>query len=343
MILDRIKSLDWLLILPLLGLLGMGLVALYSTSQGASAIGNHFQTQLWWMAMGLGTMAIVSLLFPHRFIYDLTYLVYGLSVVLLILVFFFGLKEYGATRWLSIGGKTFQPSELAKFATLLALARFLSDERKDMNDPKNIAIALAIIFLPAGLVFRQPDLGTALVFGVIALPIFFWVGLHTRYLILVMWPVLTIFASFNTFTFVGIIIAITVYVFFWLKLSSITRILYLLVNIGVGFAAPMAWDQLQDYQKQRLLTFWNPEADPLGAGYQIIQSKVAIGSGGFLGKGFCEGSQTQLRFLPEQHTDFIFAVIGEEWGFLGVLLGLLLFALFLSRLVYLASIFKSRF
>jgi rod shape determining protein RodA len=134
-----------------------------------------------------------------------------------------------------------------------------------------------------------------------------------------------------------------VFYLFYIKPPVVLRIAYFILNIAIGLVTPLLWNQLKDYQKQRITTFWNPEADPLGAGYQIIQSKVAIGSGGFLGKGFLQGSQTQLRFLPEQHTDFIFAVIGEEFGFIGILFGLVLFTIFLFRIIRMANVYKNHF
>ena len=286
-------------------------------------------------------MLVVTFL-TNRLYYDFAYIGYAISLVLLILVFFVGSEGLGATRWLRFGGIGIQPSEIAKIATLLALARYLSDERLEINRPKIFIIATAIIATPFVLIARQPDLGTALVFVVLALPVYYWIGLKFATLILILIPLIVLFASFNTFTFILALLLIVLYLIY-LRPSVVLGAVYFFLNVAVGFITPMLWNQLKDYQKRRITTFWNPEADPLGAGYQIIQSKVAIGSGGFWGKGFLEGSQTQLRYLPEQHTDFIFAVIGEEFGFFGVFAGILLFSIFLIRIVYIANSCKSRF
>jgi rod shape determining protein RodA len=279
---------------------------------------------------------------PNRLYYDFAYVVYAISIILLILVFVIGTTGLGATRWLRFGSVGIQPSEIAKIATLLALARYLSDEHLEINRPKVFIIASTMVIVPFALIARQPDLGTALVFVVLVLPIFYWVGLKTATLILILIPVIVLFASFNTVTFIVTLLLILLYLIY-LKPSLISGSAYFFLNIVTGFITPMLWNQLKDYQKQRITTFWNPEADPLGAGYQIIQSKVAIGSGGFFGKGFLQGSQTQLRYLPEQHTDFIYAVIGEEFGFVGVFIGLVLFAVLLFRIIYIANLCKSLF
>lgn len=344
MLKERIKGLDIILIVSMLGLIFMGLVALYSSSQPLTAAGkggNHFLSQVKWVIIGLGVVLFIIYL-PNRVIHDLSYILYGLSLILLVMVILWGTEGYGATRWLRLGSFGFQPSEFAKIATLLAVSRYLSDERLDINQLKTFAIASAILLVPFVLIARQPDLGTSMVFAVMTLPIFYWAGLRTENLILILVPVLTLFASFNYILFLFVMILIVFYLFY-IKPPIILRIAYFILNIAIGLLTPLLWNQLKDYQKQRITTFWNPEADPLGAGYQIIQSKVAIGSGGFFGKGFLQGSQTQLRFLPEQHTDFIFAVIGEEFGFIGILFGLALFAVFLFRIIRMADVYKNHF
>ncbi|MCB0262580.1 MAG: rod shape-determining protein RodA [Calditrichia bacterium] len=338
--LNQIKKLDITMLLSLTGLLAMGLAALYSTSQSSGI--NFFNNQLQWIFLGTITMLTVAFM-PNRIIYDFAYIGYAISLVFLVLIFFMGTSGYGATRWLRIAGVGFQPSELAKIATLLAVARYLSDERLDINRLKPFLIASCIFLVPFVLVAKQPDLGTALVFTIMVLPIFYWVGLGTEKIILLVTPGIVLFASFNYFTFLLVMIFILVFIFYYLRPNVIFGSIYFIVNIAVGLLTPLFWNQLKDYQKKRITTFWNPEADRLGSGYQIIQSKVAIGSGGFTGKGFLQGSQTQLRYLPEQHNDFIFAVIGEEFGFIGVMLGFALFTIFLIRVVQIANASRNRF
>ncbi len=341
---QRLKTLDPILIFSMIGLLAIGLVALYSSSQSLVQSGsatNYFWSQIRWILIGFGALFLIAF-FPNRLLYELSYILYGIALFLLVLVLIWGTEGYGAIRWLRFGGFGFQPSEFAKIATLLAVARYLSEEHRDINRLKTFLGASAFLVAPFLLIAKQPDLGTALVFIVMSLPVLFWAGLRWENLVLILAPGLTLFASFNHVTFSLVMVLILVYLFY-VKPPMLQRVAYFILNVAIGLLTPFLWNQLKDYQKQRITTFWNPEADPLGSGYQIIQSKVAIGSGGFLGKGFMEGSQTQLRFLPEQHTDFIFAVIGEEFGFLGILLGLILFTVFLVRIVQMANTYRSRF
>ncbi len=342
--LEKVKNLDAVLILAVMGLLALGLVALYSTSQsllksGSSA--NFFQMQLQWILLGVFLMLVVAYL-PSQWIPEYSYWAYGISIILLILVFFIGYKGYGATRWIRLGSIRFQPSEFAKIFTILAVGRYLSSERVNINEIKHFLIASALIVFPFVLIARQPDLGTALVFLMFILPIFYWAGLSTKNLIMITTPALVLIASFNEYAFSAIMVLIVAYLIFT-RWGFLKGLLYFAINALMGLVTPALWNQLQDYQKRRILVFLNPEADPLNAGYQIIQSKVAIGSGGLMGKGFLQGSQTQLRFLPEQHTDFIFAVIGEEFGFIGVMAGIVLFTILLIRIIQLAANFRNKF
>lgn len=337
---EKSFSFDPLILFLIVCLLSFGLLALYSTSQSGGGT-NYFASQLKWIIIGLGLMIFVAYL-PHRLLFELAYPAYFLAIVLLAVVLVWGHQGYGATRWIRIGSIGFQPSEFAKLATLMAIARYLSDERVDVNRLKSFLTSVLIFVVPFLLIAKQPDLGTGLVFVVMVLPIIYWAGLRTDFLILIVAPAFTLLGSFNYFSFFAVMVLITLCLLY-IRPAFWKGLLYFGLNIVVGLVTPLVWGQLKDYQRMRIHIFVNPEADPLGAGYQIIQSKVAIGSGGLLGKGFLQGSQTQLRFLPEQHTDFIFAVIGEEFGFLGVLCGLALFGLLLSRIVSLANSCKSRF
>jgi len=340
----QFKNFDPVILVSLLGLLFLGLLALYSTSQPSILSGtgaNYFQLQLGWIGLGLTVIAVTTFL-PHRLFYTWSYLFYAFAFILLILVFFIGTTGKGATRWIYIGGLGFQPSEFAKIAVLLALGRFLTENRNDINHLSTFMIASAIVLVPMVLIMRQPDLGTSLVLLVLLLPVFYWAGLETKKLFFIITPLITLLASFN-FTVFFVIMLLVVGGLYLIRPPIHQAVLSFAGNIGVGLITPLLWNQLKDYQKSRILVFWNPESDPLGAGYQIIQSKVAIGSGGLFGKGFLNGSQTQLRFLPEQHTDFIYAVIAEELGFIGVFVGLFLFAALLLRTVHLADQFKNKF
>lgn len=338
------QRVDLLLILSVAGLLAIGLVALYSSSHsiGISAnTTNYFKYQLMWILVGAAILGVIYFL-PNKLIYDFAYVLYILSIILLIAVLFFGSTGSGAQRWLRLGPFRFQPSEFAKIAVLLAVARYLSKPRLDINRFKPFATASFIFLLPFILIVRQPDMGTSIAFLALVLPVYFWAGLESGKLFLLVAPFIVLIASFNFYFFVAIMLIILIYLYLSHR-PFLNSIFIFAINIFVGLSTPFLWNHLQDYQQRRIKVFINPEADPLGAGYQIIQSKVAIGSGGLLGKGFLQGSQTQLRFLPEQHTDFIFAVIGEEFGFLGAIIGLLLFATLLISIIYIASFQKSRF
>jgi rod shape determining protein RodA len=338
------QKIDYVLLISVLGLLAIGLLALYSSSNTGAMEGNginYFFKQLVWIGIGLALMMTIVFI-PNKLIYESAYILYGVSLFLLVIVMFFGSVGQGAERWLRFGPLYIQPSEIAKLTTILAVARFISQDKVNLNSFKDFIIATSFILAPFIFIVRQPDLGTAMVFGALALPMFYWAGLKGSNLILILTPFLVMLASFQFYTFLILMILLVLYLAYTRK-SKTVSIVNFLANISMGLLTPVLWNHLKSYQRNRIKIFLNPEADPKGAGYQIIQSKVAIGSGGFTGKGFLQGSQTQLRFLPEQHTDFIFAVIGEEFGFLGVLIGLIFFFIFLMRGIFIATIVKSRF
>jgi len=286
--LNRLQKFDKVLIILLVSLLVAGMLGLYSAAyQKQIDTGQNFVlNQGVWILFGLMLVFVIAQTNYHAFL-SVAYITYGLHLLSLILVLFMGKSVLGAQRWISIGGVGFQPSEFAKIFTILALARIITDRPQRLETKRGLIAPLLLTFIPMILIFKQPDLGTAIVF----LPIFLamlWVG--------------------------GI------------------KLKYFLVMISTGFCSlPFFWHFLKDYQRDRLLVFMYPNADPLGAGYTINQSKIAIGSGMFLGKGWLGGTQNQLNFLPERHTDFIFSVIGEEWGFVGTAMLLLLFLILIIR------------
>lgn len=338
------KRIDLILIFSLLGLLFLGLLALYSSSHTGSADtpqSNPFIKQIGWVLIGISVMIIIYFI-PHRWIYSSAYILYGLGLFFLVLILFIGKVGMGAERWLQLGPFSFQPSEFAKLATVLAVARYISNEEIDLNRPKYFIIATSFLIFPFLLIIRQPDLGTSMVFVAMSLPMFYWAGLHLSNLLLIIAPFFFMLASFSFSTFLVLMIILLGYLIYSRR-SKMVFIFVFLTNIIMGLLTPILWNHLKPYQKNRIKIFLDPETDPKGAGYQIIQSKVAIGSGGSLGKGFMQGSQTQLRFLPEQHTDFIYAVIAEEFGFLGALAGLILFLILIIRGIHIASVMRNRF
>jgi len=342
--LELLKRIDFVLICAMLGLLIMGLLALYSSSytgQESTTQTNHFLKQLGWIVIGMNSVIIVYFI-PHRWIYSSAYIFYGISLFFLFLIFFIGKVGLGAERWLQMGPFSFQPSELAKVASVLAVARYISNEETDLNNPKYFLIAGSFLVIPFAMIIRQPDLGTSMVFLAMALPMFYWAGLQLSNLLLIIVPFFVMLASFSFSTFLILMILLVGYLIYSRR-TKIVFITVFLTNIIMGLLTPVLWNHLKPYQQNRIKIFLNPESDPRGAGYQIIQSKVAIGSGGALGKGFMQGSQTQLRFLPEQHTDFIFAVIAEEFGFLGAVTGLILFLILIIRSIQIASMVRNKF
>ena len=248
----------------------------------------------------------------------------------------------GVQRWFGFGIINIQPSEIAKIAALVALARYLSDESCDLRRPRDIAIAFAIVIIPSLLILKQPDLGSAFSLLAIILPVLFWAGLSSFLIFIMVSPLIVIISAFNVFTF-AFAMVIIVGLLLLTKRKLPILILVFVLNVTAGAITPQIWDRLHDYQKTRILTFLGLEEDPRGTGYQVAQSQVAIGSGGLWGKGWSKGTQTKLQFLPERHTDFIFSVIGEEFGFWGVLILLSAFLVLLLRSIQIASEINNRF
>jgi len=325
----RNPSIDRQLVLVTFGLILFGLATLYSAGQTdvPTRAAGAWERQVMWVGVGIvGAWIIfhVSL----RVLEWLAPALYAFSLLLLGIVLIVGTGAGTAESshsWLSVGGHQIgQPSELAKVATVLMLARFLSGRKEPPRSLRDLIAPSLIVGVPCLLVLKQPDLGSALVFVGIYFAMLFWTGVRPRMLFLLASPVISLLLAFNTLAwsfwmiiFVIILIAWRPYVWDW--------VVFLAANVAMGAVAMPLWKRLAPYQQNRLLTFLNPEVDPRAAGYHAIQSRVAIGSGGWFGTGYTEGPQKRLAFLPEQHTDFVFSVVGEELGFVGVLVALSLF------------------
>ena len=283
-------NIDLTMLCLLLLLCAGGLFILYSASGQNTGM---VYRQMVYFGLGFFIMFVIAQVDPRWFQMAAPWM-YGVGIVALILVLLVGVGAKGAQRWLSVFGLfRFQPSEMMKLITPMMVAWYLSSK---LLPPrlKVIASVLVLIFLPALLIFKQPDLGTALLISAAGMFVLLFAGLNSRWIIIAMITVLA--------------------------------------------AAPIMWyGVMHDYQKQRVLTFLDPETDPLGSGWNIIQSKTAIGSGGLEGKGWMQGTQSQLEFLPERHTDFIIAVYAEEHGLIGVLILLMLYMLIVMRGIYMAS------
>ena len=244
----------------------------------------------------------------------------------------------GVKSFIQIGPFSFQPSEIAKIAAVLFLARFLSQRKEPLNSVQDLVLPLFLVGLPLALIMLQPDLGTAMAFGGILFTMLFWSGTPVILLLLIASPILGLVLSYETVIWSGYIVALVAFLYlFRYRLLLFESIGVVLANLAAGTVAQPLWNRLATYQQNRILVFLDPEVDPRGAGYQLIQSKVAVGSGGVMGQGFTLGPQKRYDFLPEQHTDFIFSVVGEELGFIGTALGILAFCFILGHLVQMAT------
>jgi rod shape determining protein RodA len=329
----------WLLA-ALLALSTVGVMAIYSSTYADD--GSYYALrQVIWIGLGVGTMLLVAAI-KTRTLSGLSPLIYLGAIILLMLVLVVGRGPQGTRRWFDLGFFRFQPSEFAKMATVLMLSRYLSEKKHLGDSLKSILFVFAMVGIPAALTLYEPDLGTSLVIGFLVFPMLYAAGLDPLYLLLLLSPLVAVVCS-------GEILAWGIFVGLLLLLVLLGRFKTSLVTlvIGVNFLlfslAPRLWEGLAPYQRDRIMAFIHPESYRHGAGFQIIQSKIAIGSGGFAGKGFLGGTQKALGLVPAQHTDFIFSLVGEELGFLGSLLVLLLLFFVVSRILALAGGANNRF
>ncbi|MEC9199288.1 MAG: FtsW/RodA/SpoVE family cell cycle protein, partial [Pseudomonadota bacterium] len=284
----KILYLNWPLVLLLTAAAGIGFLMLYSVAGGS--LRPYAWAQMIRFAMGMTAMFIVAMI-PIWFWRNMAAVAYGLSILLLIFVELFGAVGMGAQRWIDLGFIRLQPSELTKITVVMLLAAYYDMlPVTKVSRPLWVLVPLLLILVPVALVLKQPDLGTALLLMIGGGAVMFMAGVHWAYF--------------------GVVIA-----------SGVGMIAAVFQTRGTE------WQLLKDYQYKRIDTFLDPSSDPLGAGYHITQSKIALGSGGWTGKGFMQGTQTRLNFLPEKHTDFIFTTLAEEFGFLGGMSLLIIYGL----------------
>ncbi|HAT37588.1 MAG TPA: rod shape-determining protein RodA, partial [Gemmatimonadetes bacterium] len=294
-------------------------------------------SQLRWLLVALLGFTVLSRI-PMPWIEWAAHPIYVLGIILLGVTLIIGEGRgtaAGVKSFIRLGGFGFQPAEIAKIATILWLAQNLSDRDSPLRTLRDLVKPGAIVALPLGLVMLQPDLGTSLAFVGILFAMLYWAATPVWLLALVASPVVGLFLAYDTVvwsTYILIVIACMV-LFLRSRLFLFESVALVLANFASATLARPLWNSLANYQRNRILVFLDPEVDPRGAGYQVIQSKVAIGSGEFWGQGFTQGAQKRLDFLPEQHTDFIFSVVGEELGFVGTTLLILLFGYVLIRLL----------
>ncbi|MBP7205323.1 MAG: rod shape-determining protein RodA [Candidatus Cloacimonetes bacterium] len=326
------KKFDFVLAGFLGALILMGCLAIFTAS--TTTIGEYTTTQShWWKqlifaAISLGMVwLLIRLPMP---ILDLIIVpAYVINILALIAVLFTPAVN-GSHRWFSLFGINYQPSESAKLFTLLVVARVICKD--NMSELRQILYGLALILVPVLLILIEPDFGTTLVFFFSLLAMLVAADVPLVWLLLLVSPVVSMVSSLWWPAMI-IWIAVLVGLLLWSRLSWVTTSISAILNGFIALIMPVFWNGLKDYQQSRIVSFLNPMADPLGAGYQIIQAKIAVGSGSIIGKGWLQGTQKNMNFLPEHHTDFIFSVIGEEFGFLGALLLLTAFGLFFWRII----------
>ncbi|MCF7807836.1 MAG: rod shape-determining protein RodA [Candidatus Marinimicrobia bacterium] len=339
-LLDQLRDLDWTLLLLAILLALSGLTAIYSIEVQHGTSAGYFARQSMWTVLGIA-LFFTAFYTSRKVIHNFAYIAYAVGILLLLIPI--TINRGGAvTRWIMIGNYGFQPSEFMKILLVIGLAKYFGDHKRKLSTFKELMTPLAMTLVPMFLVLIQPDLGTALVYFAILSTIIFWAGIRPLYFFLLLAPAISMLAAFQTLTFflwMGLILVVLYFGNqpFW------TKVLNFGINIFLGGITNVLWGVLKPYQQQRILSLFNSDLDPLGAGYQVSQSLTALGAGGPYGKGFGEGTQTHLKFLPEQHTDFIMTVIGEEFGFIGVSIVLVLFYFLLAKLITLAYSVKFRF
>ncbi|MCB5252710.1 MAG: rod shape-determining protein RodA [Candidatus Cloacimonadaceae bacterium] len=327
------KKFDFVLLGLLVALIAVGFVAIFTAS--TTVISDQVITAShWWKQIifaGIAGLAIALLLRLPMPIFDILILpAFVLNLLALILVLFTPAVS-GSHRWFSIGNVNFQPSESAKLLTILMVARYISKE--NLSEYRQILYGFGIMIVPVILIMIEPDFGTTLVFWASLMAMFIAAEVPLFFILLMVSPVISLVASLH---WLGIIVWIAILIFLLMRarLSWVAITVACIINTFIALITPVFWMGLKDYQQNRILTFLDPTRDPLGAGYQIIQSKIAIGSGSLTGKGWLMGTQKNMNFLPEHHTDFIFSVIGEEFGFVGSIFIVLLFFAFFARLIH---------
>ena len=331
----------WGILVPVIAFSIISLMVLNGTSSSENIVYNNFYKQFIIILISLVLFIIVQYM-RMQFFYEYAYHIYILFIILLVLVLFMP-KIGGASRWIQIGPLSFQPSESAKLVVIFALSKFITDNKDKMHEVKLLLISYFIVFFPFLLIFMQPDFGTAIIFFSFILPMLFWSGINSIYIFLSISPIISVISSFNLYFF-SIWMTVLFIVSFYMINEVRVKILNIIINIFFGVISPIIWDSLLfPHQQQRILSLLNPMENATGANYQVNQSMIAIGSGGWFGKGIGEGTQTQLRFLPEQNTDFIISVIGEELGFLGIAFILTAFFILIYSSIKIASKISNRF
>ena len=331
----------WGIVFPVILFSIISLMILNGSSTNQDILYNNFYKQLIIIQISIVLFIVIQYMRIQSF-YEYAYHLYILYIILLFLVLFTP-KIGGASRWIPIGPFSFQPSESAKLVVIFALAKFITDNKDRMHEVKLLLVAYLIVFFSVILIFSQPDFGTAIIFFSFILPMLFWSGVSLIYIFLSVAPIISVISSFNLYFFsiwMSIVFIISLYMINEIRAKALN----IMVNVFFGIISPIIWENLLfPHQQQRILSLLNPMENATGANYQVNQSMIAIGSGGWFGKGIGQGTQTQLRFLPEQNTDFIVSVIGEELGFIGIVLVLGSFFILIYSSIIIASKISNKF
>ena len=333
---------DFGLFIPLILLFCLGLAAIYSSTLNNPLASDNFEKQIIFGAIAL-IIFFITYSLPTNTFKTIAIPTYLLSLLLLLVVVLLGRRIAGQKSWLTIGSLGFQPSEFAKIGMIFGVSYFLSRRNTNIESFKDILYTLGIGLFPVLLILLEPDMGTSLVFFGTLLVLIYWKGISLFGLFVVLSPAVVAIASVFGFTYFIVMLVLVAVVLFLFKKDIFFSGSIFAINLGSGFFADYVFKALTQHQQNRIRSFVNPYADPLGTGYNSIQAKVAIGSGGFLGKGFLNGHQTQLQFIPEQWTDFIYCVIGEEFGFIGSVFTLILFLFLFLRIFKIATSTKDEF
>ncbi|MDI6786035.1 MAG: rod shape-determining protein RodA [bacterium] len=373
---NKIRNVDFILVIATIVLVSIGILIIFSISyqNGINKVNLFWKKQCIYSLIGFVCMIIISCL-NYEVIRKYSFIIYSINIVFLVLVLLYASPIRHVHSWFCIGGFSFQPSEIAKLSTILMLANYLSRESEKLKKNVNIFYVFIIVLIPLFLISKQPDLGTAVLFFPVMFIMLYVNGIKKDYLLAIVIisfmvvlftiicaivefkpkyeitlfeNVLTLIKSKKTI-FIVVLIMSFITVLNKLFKNTVLRFnlrktfIYYLSFIGGAVIPVLMFNFLKSYQKKRLFVFLDPNIDPLGAGYNIIQSKIAIGSGKIFGKGFLSGTQSQLGFLPEQQTDFVFSVIGEEFGLAGLLTVILLFVIIIYRGLYLTYLAKNNF
>ena len=341
-IIEKIREANYVIIgvtflLFLIGLAGLSSIAIH---QDATIQSSSFLKQTLFVFPGI-VLFIFTFYLPKSFYHKSAYWVYGF-ILLAILFPFIGEKIAGTYRWIDIGPLGIQPSEFSKWIVVIVLARYLSDYNLDLNKFRTLIIPIIVVTIPTVIVLKQPDLGSAIIILSSLIPMIYWSKVNPYFIFLLAGPLISILTAFHniSFTIWGISMLGILYV---ARPNLIQGVITYFSFLLLGLFSPWIWSLLNPYQQKRILSLLNPELDPLGSAYQLIQSQTAIGSGGLFGKGWGNGTQTHLKFLPVQESDFMISVLGEELGFGFMIVLFCLFALLIFKIVKLAFESNDRF